>query len=573
MEKEKVKKVKSIRWTLLAMTLLPMLLVAIVVLFVAKNAVTEGMQSEALDGLKLTCTAAEAGYEGMEAGTSWSVKDGKLYKGDINVTDNEALIDSFVEGEDTDITIFYGDTRYASTIKDASGKRPIGTQASAEIANIVLNGKDYETTDTVINGVDYYAYYKPLKNEDGSIVGMFFAGTPSADINSYINKEVTKIVIISIVLAIICAVIGVYIATMIVKAIDKTKIAIDELSQGNLAYDIDESVLKRSDELGEMATAVKTLNSELKNIIGEIQASAKSVLTSGDDLEGLASQTSTTADEISMAVEGISKGAVSQAEDIETATGNVADMGSMIEEIVANIDRLNSTSITMQQAGTDSSKIMEELNESNNLTVEAIKKVAENVESTDESVVRIGAAVDLISNIASQTNLLSLNASIEAARAGEAGRGFAVVASEIQKLADESNSSALQISEIIQVLSNDSKHSLKLMDEVKVRLAEQQDKLAETMSKFGNVSDGIVESRKDTNVINGQAAQCDEARNSVVDIIQNLSAISEENAASTEQTTASMQELNATINLLAQSAKNLKDLAEDLQKDTEFFRL
>ncbi len=142
MEKEKVKKVKSIRWTLLAMTLLPMLLVAIVVLFVAKNAVTEGMQSEALDGLKLACTAAEAGYEGMEAGTSWSVKDGKLFKGDINVTDNEALIDSFVEGEDTDITIFYGDTRYASTIKDASGKRPIGTQASAEIANIVLNGKD-----------------------------------------------------------------------------------------------------------------------------------------------------------------------------------------------------------------------------------------------------------------------------------------------------------------------------------------------------------------------------------------------------------------------------------------------
>ena len=568
------KKVLSIRWTLLALTLLPMLVIAIVITLIAKNAVTQGMQEQTLEGLDFTCTASQAGYESLAYGSDWELRDGKLYKGEVNVTDDEALIDAFTEGVDVDITIFYGDTRYASSIKDASGKRPIGTQASEEVvAQVLKGGKDYSSTSANVNGKPYYAYYEPLKNPDGQIVGMFFAGVPSEEIDSFIAKEVTKIVIIAVIIAVVCAILGVFVASLIVKAISKTKDAIDELSQGNLTYQIDEGVLKRNDELGQMGRAVDHLNSELQSIIGGIQASAKSVLTSGDDLEGLASQTSTTADEISMAVEGISKGAVSQAEDIETATGNVADMGSMIEEIVANIGRLNDTSISMQQAGSDSSKIMEELNESNNLTVEAIQKVAANVESTDESVVRIGAAVDLISNIASQTNLLSLNASIEAARAGEAGRGFAVVASEIQKLADESNASALQISEIIQVLSNDSKNSLKLMDEVKVRLAEQQEKLSESLNKFGNVSDGIVESRKGTDVIHDQAAQCDDARNSVVDIIQNLSAISEENAASTEQTTASMQELNATINLLAQSAKNLKDLAEALQKDTEFFQL
>ena len=568
------KKVLSIRWTLLALTLLPMLVIAIVITLIAKNAVTQGMQEQAIEGLDFTCTASMAGYESLAYGSDWELRDGKLYKGEVNVTDDEALIDAFTEGVDADITIFYGDTRYASSIKDASGKRPIGTQASEEVvAQVLKGGKDYSSTSANVNGKPYYAYYEPLKNPDGQIVGMFFAGVPSEDIDSFIAKEVTKIVIIAVIIAVVCAILGVFVASLIVKAISKTKEAIDELSQGNLTYQIDEGILKRNDELGQMGRAVDHLNSELQSIIGGIQASAKSVLTSGDDLEGLASQTSTTADEISMAVEGISKGAVSQAEDIETATGNVADMGSMIEEIVANIGRLNDTSISMQQAGSDSSKIMEELNESNNLTVEAIQKVAANVESTDESVVRIGAAVDLISNIASQTNLLSLNASIEAARAGEAGRGFAVVASEMQKLADESNASALQISEIIQVLSNDSKNSLKLMDEVKVRLAEQQEKLSESLNKFGNVSDGIVESRKGTDVIHDQAAQCDDARNSVVDIIQNLSAISEENAASTEQTTASMQELNATINLLAQSAKNLKDLAEALQKDTEFFQL
>ena len=571
---EKSKKVRSIRWTLLALALVPMLLAAIILLVISRNAVVKGMQEEALSGLDYACTAAAAGYEALDYGADWTLQDGKLYKGSVNVTDEESLIDSFTEGVDADITIFYGDTRYASSIKDASGKRPIGTQASDAVVQAVLKGgKNYESTDANVNGKPYYAYYEPLKNPDGQIVGMFFAGVPSADIDAFINKEVTKIIIIGIIIAIVCGVIAAFVANAIVKAISKTKEAVEQLSEGNLAFDIDPSVLTRSDELGEMGRSVDALNKELQTIIGGIQASAKSVLTSGDDLEGLASQTSTTADEISMAVEGISKGAVSQAEDIETATGNVSDMGSMIEEIVANIGRLNDTSISMQAAGTDSSRIMQELNESNTLTVEAIQKVAANVESTDESVVRIGEAVDLISNIASQTNLLSLNASIEAARAGEAGRGFAVVASEIQKLADESNASALKISEIIQVLSNDSKNSLKLMEEVRVRLDEQQAKLEESMNKFGNVSDGIVESRKGTDVINGQAAQCDEARNSVVDIIQNLSAISEENAASTQQTTASMQELNATINLLAQSAHNLKDLAEALEKDTAFFKL
>lgn len=570
---KKTKKVRSIRLTLLALTLTPMLLAVIVTLLVSRSAITTGMEEEALNGLGFTCSAVEAGIEHIAEG-DWHLEGEDLYKGDFNVTEHEEVLDSFVAGEDVDVTLFYGDTRRATSLKDKSGNRILGTKASdAVIADVLKGGKIYTTTDVVINDTDYAAYYKPIKNSDGSIVGMCFAGEPSVEITAFINKEVTKIILIALVMVIVCAVLGVLVANLIVKAITQTKAAIDELSEGNLKYEIDAAVLKRNDELGEMGRAVKALNTELQTIIGGIQSSAKSVLTSGDDLEGLASQTSNTADEISMAVEGISKGAVSQAEDIETATGNVADMGNMIEEIVANIGRLNDTSITMQQAGTDSAKIMQELNESNSLTVEAIQKVAANVESTDESVVRIGEAVELISNIASQTNLLSLNASIEAARAGEAGRGFAVVASEIQKLADESNSSAQKISEIIQILSADSKNSLKLMEEVRVRLDEQQAKLSESMNKFGNVSDGIVESRKGTDVINGQANQCDEARNSVVDIIQNLSAISEENAASTEQTTASMQELNATINLLAQSAKNLKDLAESLQKDTEFFKL
>ena len=179
----------------------------------------------------------------------------------------------------------------------------------------------------------------------------------------------------------------------------------------------------------------------------------------------------------------------------------------------------------------------------------------------------------LISAIADQTNLLSLNASIEAARAGEAGKGFAVVATEIQKLSVESNASTVRISEAIAELSANSKNSMTVMAEVNEKLGEQQQKLEETKAMFTNVSEGISTSRNGTAEIQTRAKSVDEARAMVIDIVSNLSAISEENAASTEETTASMAELNETINQLAHSANDLKDLALTLDEETKFFKI
>ena len=191
----------------------------------------------------------------------------------------------------------------------------------------------------------------------------------------------------------------------------------------------------------------------------------------------------------------------------------------------------------------------------------------------DESVKKISEATELITSIASQTSLLSLNASIESARAGEAGRGFAVVASEIQKLSIQSNDAAEEIQQIIDTLLSESAKTLEEMQDTEALMKEQQSKLNDTKSKFDEVSDGIRISREETEQIRTSAGSCNKAKEAIMDVISNLSAISEENAASTEETSASMQELNATISHLATESGKLKAISQELNEYMGFFKI
>lgn len=248
-------------------------------------------------------------------------------------------------------------------------------------------------------------------------------------------------------------------------------------------------------------------------------------------------------------------------------------MGEVIESIVSNVGNLTSTSQNMTAAGNASTITMQELSESNDRTTAAISRIGEQIRMTNASIEKIGAAATLITSIADQTSLLSLNASIESARAGEAGRGFAVVAGEIQKLAVQSDEAAAEIQQIIDTLLVESEQTMAVMQEAEGLVAEQQQKLNDTKLRFNEVSDGINVSREGTSVIRGNANSCDNARAQVVDVISNLSAISQENAASAEETTASMEELNATINMLAEAAGNLKVLSEQLNEEMNFFQM
>ena len=221
------------------------------------------------------------------------------------------------------------------------------------------------------------------------------------------------------------------------------------------------------------------------------------------------------------------------------------------------------------EASTSSLDILQ--NTSSDMTTK-IEEISSRISSTQNAVSNINERVEGISGIASQTNLLSLNASIEAARAGEMGKGFAVVAEEIRKLADDSDSLASEIRSEMDALLQEAEQAVNAATHVMEGNAEQQKALAKTFESVKGMLEDIEETVRSVDKISNEADTCVDSNALVTNAMTSLSAISEENAASSETTGASVQELSATVGTLADSAASLKDIAEQLNEEMKFFK-
>lgn len=565
----------SLAGKIMGISIVPTLIMGIVLTAVGITAIRQGMQEEVFASLEAITVSINAAYTAIDKGDYSLSENDELFKGTLNVTENEQLLDSFTEGNDKEVTLFYGDTRYAtSLISEDTGERILRTTADPEVyKRVTEQGETVYLSDIVINNTDYYACYTPIKNSGGSIVGMYFAGQPAKSVNAFVKSKIIYVVTAWLVIGIIAVVFILFVTIRIRRGIVAAEDAVSEIAAGVLNTQIDENGLKRNDELGDMVRGIQKLQQQLKEVVSHIKNSVDVLNQEGDGLNRMASETSSTADGIKDAVTGISQGAASQAEDMESASAKMAAIGDMIDSIVFSADTLSKLSSDMKNNGDEAMVIIDKLAASNDDTKNAIERIGQMVVATNESASRISEAVTLITSIAEETNLLSLNASIEAARAGEQGRGFAVVARQIQKLAEQSNESAGSIAEIIKELLDDSKHAVTVMDEVHKIVHRQQERFEQTRQQFENVHIGIDQSREEAEDIKIQTHACDREKTSIVGIISNLSLISEKNANSAQDTTSSMEELNDTISILAQSAANLQNISEELQTSVEIFKL
>lgn len=389
------------------------------------------------------------------------------------------------------------------------------------------------------------------------------------------TSVVTSTVKGSIFAMVLCLIAAIFVTRKIVAPIISATDTVEKL--GNLDFSegvySDKKMLNRKDEVGVMLRSITELKNIIVKVMAEIRAYSESLGEAAEALKNSANESSTAAGQVETAITGIADGASSQAQETQSATENVIVMGKMIEQASTEVEQLGDNAADMHKASENAMSILAELEKINQKTMEAIHIIGEQTQKTNESAAKIKVATDMISEIAEETTLLSLNASIEAARAGEQGRGFAVVANQIQKLAEQSADATTQITEVISELVNDAQESVQTMDEVKEVMNQQSENVSQTEKAFKNVEKGIAESIESVEKITDKTRKLDEARAGVVDVVQSLSAIAEENAASAEETSASASEVGSIMEDVSQNANMLDEIAVKLNENVKRFKI
>lgn len=386
---------------------------------------------------------------------------------------------------------------------------------------------------------------------------------------------VTSTVKGSIFAMVLCLIAAIFVTKKIVAPIISATDTVEKLGNLDFSEDVssDKKMLNRKDEVGVMLRSITELKNIIVKVMAEIRAYSESLGEAAEALKNSANESSTAAGQVETAITGIADGASSQAQETQSATENVIVMGKMIEQASTEVEQLGDNAADMHKASENAMSILAELEKINQKTMEAIHIIGEQTQKTNESAAKIKVATDMISEIAEETTLLSLNASIEAARAGEQGRGFAVVANQIQKLAEQSADATTQITEVISELVNDAQESVQTMDEVKEVMNQQSENVSQTEKAFKNVEKGIAESIESVEKITDKTRKLDEARAGVVDVVQSLSAIAEENAASAEETSASASEVGSIMEDVSQNANMLDEIAVKLNENVKRFKI
>ncbi|MEQ2639603.1 methyl-accepting chemotaxis protein [Coprococcus hominis (ex Arizal et al. 2022)] len=564
----------KLQYKMLILAIIPVLVMGIVAILISNTVVKNKLLDDAKQKLKATSNAVLAAYD-QNAGDYFVNATGDVWKGAYNVSLSTPFIDDIAAKTGIEVTFFYNDTRLVTSLKDADGKRILGSKAGDFLVeNVLQDGNEVFTNRVLVDGTFYFGYYVPVyQNNSDEIIGMVFAGMPVKEIYASLNL-ITMIFTVAILVILVIAVIGCLLVSRgIAKSIRNSMDVVKQISEGNLNVEIEQSMLDRKDEAGALSCNTQTLIDNLSAMIGKISNNTMTLNASSEEMNAAAGQAGNAVGNINDDLHNMLTGAVEQTGNAQNIKNSIHNMNIHLEKTLGEVDHLSDETKAMLDARNDVDKSLNQLDASNQDVMTEVENIQKQTQQNNESVEKIIAAVSYISDIADQTNLLSLNASIEAARAGETGKGFAVVAEEIGKLANQSNEASTEISELVNLLSYNSNQTMDIMDSVQDAMNDQTKKLVETANIFKQLQEHVSHVADGVDVIRDATVQLGKETDEIGKDIKNLSDIAQRNEDTVKGTISFSDEVLGTVNSVTEMSTEVSSSANDMAGVVSHFRM
>jgi methyl-accepting chemotaxis protein len=365
--------------------------------------------------------------------------------------------------------------------------------------------------------------------------------------------------------------VALYISNIISRPVTKMAAAAARIAAGDLS--VEKVTVKNKDEIRNLADSFNTMTENLRLLILQVSSASQQVASASEELTASADQTSKATEQVTHSLQEVAVGADKQVRSIEESSNGIHEMSVGVQQIAANAQsvthHMNETSKAALEGGVAVKEAAQQMSEINS-TVYELNKV---IEGLGERSAAIGQIVEVITSIASQTNLLALNAAIEAARAGENGKGFAVVADEVRKLAEQSASSASQISELIKMIQAETANAVQSMVMTTQKVEKGINVVDHTGHTFKQIQSSVEMVASQIEEVSSASQQMAAGTEQIVSNIQSISRIAEESAAATQLVSASSEEQLASMEEISASASSLSTMAEELQETVSKFKM
>ncbi|QZY55906.1 methyl-accepting chemotaxis protein [Crassaminicella profunda] len=408
---------------------------------------------------------------------------------------------------------------------------------------------------------------------DGEHIGAIDVGLSMEKIYLSIKHNIVVIISIGILCFILIGAILFSISNNMVKTLHVFKEDLNLIAEGDFTKEMDKKHLQRKDELGQMANALEHMKKPIRGIITNIKQQSTQVMTNGDVLAATSEEMSASSQELATTMQQVAEGASSQAEDLTEMLNLLMALTSNMENVNKGLQNVKEETENAQSKANSGEQEMDTLEKSIDEIQQAFGLVAKKVEILTHSVKEISSITEMISAISEQTNLLALNAAIEAARAGEHGKGFAVVAEEVRKLAEESKHFTEKIVFLVSSITKDTEEVMDTSKNVEQSVEEQAKSIENTVKSFKDILESVENITPLMKKTYDAMEKIEKSKEVVMARVEQVSAITEENSAATQEVAASSEELTASSEEVAATAQTLNEIAMDLTKTVERFKV